>query len=83
MALVSRGRISCASSLGPFIQLLGNYSIVYTEADSKRGTKLRRESRTNCLRKCRIRSRDYKETSSEKEIAALIVKAHGPKQKQS
>lgn len=53
MALASRGRVSCASSLRPFIQLLGNYSIVYTEADSKRGTKLRRESRTNCLRKCR------------------------------
>lgn len=53
MALASRGRVSCASSLRPFIQLLGNYGIPYTEADSKRGTKLRRESRTNCLRKCR------------------------------
>lgn len=36
------------------LQALGDHSIVCTEAESKGGTKLRRESRTNCLRKCKI-----------------------------
>lgn len=35
------------------LQALGDHSIVCTEAESKGGTKLKRESRTNCLRKCK------------------------------
>lgn len=83
MALASRGRVSCASSLRPFIQLLGNYGILYTEADSKRGTELRRESRTNCLRKRRNKVQRLQRNELWEGTAAMTVKAHRTKQKLS
>lgn len=83
MTLASWGRTSCASSLKTFYPITGNYSIVYTEADSKGGNKLRRESRTTAWANARTWPRDWKETTSKKETAGMIVRAHRPKPKLS